>query len=234
MNENEIYSVIEGMLFVSNEPISIKGISEALGMTALEMAPIMERLMQSYIDDDKRGIKIVQTEDKFTIVTKQNIFKYLTKVYQGLEKPRITPSMLETLAIIAYKQPVTRLEVENIRGVNSDHVVGKLLEYELICEVGRAEKIGRPILFGTTDKFLVYFGLRSIDELPKVESGTGKENLEEIIDDKDKQEGQDTSSIKNDEVCENITEDVKVEDELATDENIIKEDVEGTNGEDEE
>lgn len=128
----------------------------------------MDDFIKLYEEDESRGIKVIRFEDKFQLVTKQNIFGYLTKANSELEKPRISPAMLETLAIIAYKQPITKLEIESIRGVSSDYIVNKLVEYELICEVGRAEKIGRPILFGTSDKFLMYFGLQTLEELPTV------------------------------------------------------------------
>lgn len=128
----------------------------------------MDDLIKMYEEDETRGIKIIKFDNKFQLVTKQNIFGYLTKANAELEKPRISASMLETLAIIAYKQPITKLEIENIRGVKSDYIVNKLLEYELICEVGRADKIGRPILFGTSDKFLMYFGLQNLEDLPEV------------------------------------------------------------------
>lgn len=180
MNEQEISRIIEGILFVSNEPVHIKGIASAIDMTVVETNSIMETLIKKYEEDETRGIKIVRVDDKFQLVTKQNIFGYLTKVNTSLEKPKISPAMLETLAIIAYKQPITKLEIENIRGVKSDHVVNKLVEYDLVCEVGRAEKIGRPILLGTTDKFLIYFGLRTLEELPKV--AETKEVTSENID----------------------------------------------------
>ena len=180
MNEQEISRIIEGILFVSNEPVHIKGIASAIDMTVVETNSIMETLIKKYEEDETRGIKIVRVDDKFQLVTKQNIFGYLTKVNTSLEKPKISPAMLETLAIIAYKQPITKLEIENVRGVKSDHVVNKLVEYDLVCEVGRAEKIGRPILLGTTDKFLIYFGLRTLEELPKV--AETKEITSENID----------------------------------------------------
>lgn len=168
MSNEEMYRIIEGMLFVSNDPVNIKGIATALEKTVDEAKQIMDDLIKMYEEDETRGIKIIKFDNKFQLVTKQNIFGYLTKANAELEKPRISASMLETLAIIAYKQPITKLEIENIRGVKSDYIVNKLLEYELICEVGRADKIGRPILFGTSDKFLMYFGLQNLEDLPEV------------------------------------------------------------------
>lgn len=181
LTDEEAFGIIEGLIFVSNEPIELKNIASGLGVSEEKADELLVKMAERYQNDSSRGIALVKTEGKYTFVTKKNIFKYLVKAYQGLEKPRITPSMLETLSIIAYKQPVTKLEIESIRGVNSDHVVSKLVEYELVTEVGRAEKIGRPILFGTTDKFLVCFGLKSIEDLPKLvsnEEGKEETNIE--------------------------------------------------------
>lgn len=180
MNKEEMFRVIEGILFVSNEPVPVKGIAAAIETNFDEAAIIMEELIEKYNEDETRGIKIIKADGKYQLVTKQNIFKYLQKANTELEKPRITPAMLETLAIVAYKQPITRLEIESIRGVNSDHVVSKLVEYDLVCEVGRAEKIGHPILFGTTDKFLMYFGMSALNDLPEVEAS--KEITNDNID----------------------------------------------------
>ncbi|MCQ2748991.1 MAG: SMC-Scp complex subunit ScpB [Clostridia bacterium] len=180
MNKEEMFRVIEGILFVSNEPVPVKGIAAAIETSFDDAAIIMEELIEKYNEDETRGIKIIKADGKYQLVTKQNIFKYLQKANTELEKPRITPAMLETLAIVAYKQPITRLEIESIRGVNSDHVVSKLVEYDLVCEVGRAEKIGHPILFGTTDKFLMYFGMSALNDLPEVEAS--KEITNDNID----------------------------------------------------
>ncbi|MCQ2978394.1 MAG: SMC-Scp complex subunit ScpB [Clostridia bacterium] len=169
MTIEETYRIIEGMLFVSNDPVPVKGIATALEKSINDTNVIMDELIKKYEEDETRGIKIVRFDNKFQLVTKQNIFGYLTKANAELEKPRISPAMLETLAIIAYKQPITKLEIESIRGVKTDYIVNKLVEYELVCEVGRADKIGRPILFGTTDKFLIYFGLTNLQDLPTVE-----------------------------------------------------------------
>ncbi len=182
MNEKELESIIEGILFVSNEPIDIKSLAEALNRTIVETNTIMQEMMKRYLEDENRGIKVVQVEDKYNLVTKESIFEYITKVHSHISKAKITPSMLETLAIIAYKQPITKPEIEKIRGVKSDHLVNKLIEYELIRELGRSQKIGKPILFGTTDKFLMYFGIETLDELPnlKEEEKNDGEHSEQV------------------------------------------------------
>jgi len=168
MCEEEIYSIIEGILFASDESVSVKQIAKVVEMSESTVLNYIKNLIKIYNEDLKRGIKIIKVDNKYQLVTKQSIFKYLNKLKAGLEKPKLTPAMLETLAIIAYKQPATKLEIESIRGIKSYYMINKLMEYELICEVGRAEKIGRPILFGTTDKFLMHFGISQINELPKI------------------------------------------------------------------
>ena len=159
-----IHNIIEAVLFVSGESVSIGNISQVINQNLVETKKIME----NYNNED-RGLQIIQINDNFQLVTRPAYFENIAKMYHKIEKPKITPALIETLAIIAYKQPITKGEIESIRGVKSDNVINKLIEYNLIVEVGRLEKIGRPLLFGTTDNFLRYFGFKSIDELPKVE-----------------------------------------------------------------
>ena len=163
-----IHNIIEAVLFVSGESVNISSISQAINQDLVETKRIMLNLMENYNNED-RGLQIIQINDDFQLVTRPAYFENIAKMYHKIEKPKITPALIETLAIIAYKQPITKGEIESIRGVKSDNVINKLIEYNLIVEVGRLEKIGRPLLFGTTDNFLRYFGFKSIDELPKVE-----------------------------------------------------------------
>ena len=130
MSNEEMYRIIEGMLFVSNDPVNIKGIATALEKTVDEAKQIMDDLIKMYEEDETRGIKIIKFDNKFQLVTKQNIFGYLTKANAELEKPRITGSMLETLAIIAYKQPITKMEIE-ILGENQDENLDENLKEKL-------------------------------------------------------------------------------------------------------
>ena len=120
-------------------------------------------------EESKRGIKIIELNGAYQLCTKKDLYEYLIKVASAPKKRVITDVMLETLSIIAYKQPVTKSEIENIRGVKSDHAVNKLIEYDLVCEVGRLDAPGRPILFGTTEEFLRYFGINSIENLPDID-----------------------------------------------------------------
>ena len=122
-------------------------------------------MMDKYQAED-RGIQIVELEDSFQLCTKKQNYDYLIRVAKQPRRYVLTDVLLETLSIIAYKQPVTKLEVEKIRGVKSDHAVNKLVEYNLACEVGRLDAPGKPILFGTTEEFLRRFSIQSVDDLP--------------------------------------------------------------------
>ena len=126
---------------------------------------IIHQMMDKYVSED-RGIRILELEDSFQLCTKKEMYEYLIRVAKQPKKYVLTDVLLETLSIIAYKQPVTKLEVEKIRGVKSDHAVNKLVEYNLVCEVGRMDAPGRPLLFGTTEEFLRRFSIQSVDELP--------------------------------------------------------------------
>ena len=110
----------------------------------------------------------MELEDSYQMCTKKEMYEYLIQIAKQPRRYHLTDVVLETLSIIAYKQPVTRLEIEKIRGVKSDHAVNKLIEYDLIAEVGRLDAPGRPILFGTTEEFLRRFSVQSVDELPKI------------------------------------------------------------------
>ena len=126
---------------------------------------IVHQMMDKYQAED-RGIQIVELEDSFQLCTKKQNYDYLIRIAKQPRRYVLTDVLLETLSIIAYKQPVTKLEVEKIRGVKSDHAVNKLVEYNLACEVGRLDAPGKPILFGTTEEFLRRFSIQSVDDLP--------------------------------------------------------------------
>ena len=111
-------------------------------------------------------MRILELENSFQMCTKKEMYEYLIRIAKQPKKYVLTDVLLETLSIIAYKQPVTKLEVEKIRGVKSDHAVNKLVEYNLVCETGRMDAPGRPLLFGTTEEFLRRFGIQSVEELP--------------------------------------------------------------------
>lgn len=124
--------------------------------------------MMDRYEEEQRGIKILELEDSFQLCTKTEMYEYLIKVASQPKKHILTDVILETLSIIAYKQPVTKAEIEKIRGVKCDHAVNKLVEYDLVAEVGRLDAPGRPMLFGTTEEFLRQFGVTSIEDLPQL------------------------------------------------------------------
>ena len=169
MSEDNIKAVIEALLFASDKPLTleqIKNVLEDLGTDDIRAA--LEELRSEY-EKDNRGIHIAEIAGGFQIVTAPNFAPFLKKLYKGRLVERLSRPALETLAIIAYKQPITRLQIESIRDVNVDGVIKNLLDKDLIRIWGRKKAPGRPHLFGTTRRFLEYFGLKSLDELPKVE-----------------------------------------------------------------
>lgn len=157
-------SIIEGILFAIGEPVEIEKLALAIDKDIKSAKYILDDVMNEY-NSRETGLKIIKIDDAYQLTTKPDIFSYIIKVVKQPKKFQLTQAVLETLAIIAYKQPITKLEIEKIRGVNSDYSVNKLLEYELVEELGRSEAIGRPILFGTTKSFLRIFGISDIEEL---------------------------------------------------------------------
>jgi segregation and condensation protein B len=122
--------------------------------------------MQQHYEDASIGVRIIELDGAYQMCTKPEMYEYLIRIAKQPKKRVLTDVLLETLSIIAYKQPVTRAEIEKIRGVSSDHAVNKLVEYGLVRELGRLDAPGRPLLFGTTEEFLRSFGVQSVDELP--------------------------------------------------------------------
>ena len=125
----------------------------------------MHQMMDHY-NEEQRGMKIIELENAFQLCTRPEMYEYLIRVAKQPKKHVLTDVLLETLSIIAYKQPITKAEIEKIRGVKSDHAVNKLVEYNLVMELGRLDAPGKPILFGTTEEFLRNFGVQSIEDLP--------------------------------------------------------------------
>ena len=170
-------AIIEGLLFLSGEDgLTIEDISNIVEKDITEVKEVIKDLFNDYTSDE-RGIQLEYLGDHFKLTTKKEHKEYYKKLATVEENSILSGSSLETLAIIAYNAPITRVDIDNIRGVNSSYVVRKLLLKGLIEEVGRSESPGRPRLYNVTPRFLDYFGLGSIDELPKIEE------KEEIIDD---------------------------------------------------
>lgn len=157
--------VIEAVLFTMGESVELSKIAAAVGHDADTTRKLIHKMMDKYETED-RGVHIIELEDAFQMCTKKEMYEYLIRVARQPKKYVLTDVLLETLSIIAYKQPVTKLEVEKIRGVKSDHAVNRLIEYNLVYEVGRLDAPGRPALFATTEEFLRRFGVGSTKELP--------------------------------------------------------------------
>lgn len=175
MDLKKIEAVIEAILFTMGNSVELSSIAKAVEHDEETTEKIIHNMMDRYREED-RGIQIIELDGCFQMCTKKEMYEYLIRVACTPKKHMMTDVLLETLAIVAYKQPVTRQEIEKIRGVSSDHAVNKLVEYNLIAEVGRLDAPGRPILFGTTEEFLRNFGVKSLDDMPVV----NPEQLEEL------------------------------------------------------
>lgn len=184
--DNIYSSIIESLIFSSDEPLkteeiirAIKGIDgDEIAITADDIEETVSNINQQ-LEEAQRPFKIMKIAGGFSFSTKQEFSKYLGYLSNEKSKRRLSQSALETLAIIAYKQPITKPEIEMIRGVNADYIMNTLLEKSLISISGRAETVGRPLLYGTTDEFLKYFGLNKLTDLPK------PREIEEIMQDED-------------------------------------------------
>lgn len=165
MNEEKIMAVIEAVLFAMGDSVELSKLQHVLEIPEEEIRGMIQLMNETYKRQD-RGIYIMELENAVQLCTKPELYEYLIRVAKAPRKYVLSDTLLETLSIIAYKQPVTKLEVEKIRGVSSDHAVNKLLEFHLIQELGRLDAPGRPLLFGTTEEFLRTFGVKSLGDLP--------------------------------------------------------------------
>lgn len=164
----ELEMVIEAALFVAGEPVSLERLSIATAQDIKTARSLVENLAYKY-EVEKRGLVIIEVNDSFQMCTNPKYFENIKTMYKKPTRKTLTQTLMETLAIIAYKQPVTKSQIEEIRGVSCEHSVNKLIDYELVCEKGRLQTPGKPIVFGTTDVFLKFFGFPSINHLPTVE-----------------------------------------------------------------
>lgn len=160
-----IEAAIEAVLFTMGDSVETEKIAIAIDQDVDTTRKIIRNMMDRYESED-RGIKIIELEDSFQLCTKAEFYENLIKVAKQPRRYQLTDTLLETLSIIAYKQPITKMEIEKIRGVSSDHAVNRLVEYNLVYEVGRLDAPGRPMLFGTTEDFLRVFGVQSVEDLP--------------------------------------------------------------------
>jgi segregation and condensation protein B len=171
-------SIIESLLFASGDPLKEKEIAAIIECDIETTKNLLEALKESY-STDERGIMLIALNDEYQLVTKAKNTIYVQKLLKINTRQSLSQAALETLAIIAYKQPITRLSIDEIRGVKSDRAVLTLVEKGLIKEVGRLDVAGRPILFSTTDKFLLHFGLENLEQMPSLDDIVNLENLQE-------------------------------------------------------
>ena len=171
----QMEGIIEAILFTMGDSVEIGKIARALEQDEETTRKVIHKMMDKYVAED-RGVRIIELDGAYQMCTKTEMYEYLIRVASQPKKHVLTDVLLETLSIIAYKQPVTKQEIEAIRGVKCDHPINKLLEYRLIKEAGRLDAIGRPILFRTTEEFLRCFGVKSTDDLPVV----GEEQVEDF------------------------------------------------------
>lgn len=180
MGNAQIYkSALESMLYVWGEPLSIKAAADVLGIEYEQVKELLNELKDEY-ENDGRGIRIRQINRSFQMVTAAENAIFINRLCTPVKSSKLSQAALEVLAIIAYKQPVTKAEIEAIRGVRADRVVEGLMKRNLVAEKGRSEGIGRPIIYGTTDVFLKQFGFASISELPPFQDLEGVLSDEEI------------------------------------------------------
>ena len=156
---------LEAILFTMGEAVEAARMAAAVGQEETVVRQTLHEMMEEY-QKTGRGIRIIELEGSFQMCTAAEMYETLVKIAHVPKKHVLTDVLLETLSIIAYKQPITRQEIEAIRGVKCDHAVNKLVEYDLVCEVGRLDAPGRPIVFGTTEEFLRSFGVESLEDLP--------------------------------------------------------------------
>lgn len=161
-------AAVEAILFAMGESVEKEALARAIGQDVPTTQKIVRYLMDRY-QGEEYGLEIIELEDAYQMCTKKQCYGYLINIAAQPKKAALTDVMMETLSIIAYKQPVTKAEIEKIRGVNCDHTVNRLVEYGLVREVGRLEAPGRPILLGTTEEFLRSFGVEGLDGLPTMD-----------------------------------------------------------------
>ena len=177
-SKKTIKSAFESLMFVWGEPLDVKTVAELFNISNKEAYDYCAELKEEY-DREGRGIRIREINKNFQLVTSSENVEYIERLCTPVREKRLSQQALEVLAIVAYRQPVTKGEIEAIRGIRCDRVLEGLMKRDLVQEAGRSSAIGRPILYGTTDAFLKHFGFQNLKELPDIEDIAGVMNLEE-------------------------------------------------------
>ena len=186
-------AIIEAILFACGREVEIKELMSALEMSSEEILRIIEDMKQDYAKS-QRGIEIIRVNDAVQLTTKRDYYEYIYPIFDKRSKPNLSNAALETLSIIAYNPKITRAEIEAIRGVNSDGTMYKLLEYNLIESVGKADAPGKPTMYSVTNEFMKMFGISSLDELPELPRYKLDENRQIVIDDIIKENNEETEN----------------------------------------
>lgn len=219
--KSDIKSAIESMLFVSGEPLALRELSNNLELKEKNVEEILSEMANEY-EDKSRGIRLISINGAYQLVTKSENSDFVQKLLKKNKKHSLSQASIESLAIIAYKQPITRIDIDEIRGVKSESAIARLIERGLIKDIGRLEVPGRPILYGTTDEFLRQFGLKTIKELPSLDLYSDEETqssidllnkaIEDMEPEVDDFENNDNENNIEEEVAEEMNEDAIDED----------------------
>ena len=171
MRRDEIKSIIEAIMFAYSDPISIKELNNAINeeLSSKEIEIMLNNLIEEY-KENNRGIQIIKLQDKYQMCTNKEYSSFVKNILEPKKKKTLSQATLEALTIIAYKPPITKVELEEIRGVKSDKVIQTLLENDLIYEAGRLDKIGKPIIYKTTNEFLRLLNIEKLEDLPPIEN----------------------------------------------------------------
>lgn len=178
MERSEHLGIIEAILFVAGEPVAVEDLQQTLEVSAADI----DDLLSSYgntLDFERRGIRLLRFGAHVQLATRTDYAPYVERLLQPVQKRTLTQAAMETLAVVAYKQPVTRAEIEALRGVKCDYSIQSLVQKSLIHDVGRKEALGRPLLYGTTDAFLRHFGITTLEDLPTINFDLPLEALED-------------------------------------------------------
>lgn len=178
MRREDIKNIIEAIMFAYSEPITIKELNDSINeeLSPKEIELMLNTLIKEYKEND-RGIQIIKLEDKYQMCTNKNYSDFVKNILEPKKKKTLSQATLETLTIIAYKQPITKVEVEEIRSVKCDRAIQTLLESELIYEAGRLDKIGKPIVYKTTSEFLRLLNIEKLEDLPSIEKYEEQNNI---------------------------------------------------------
>ncbi|MEW6743684.1 MAG: SMC-Scp complex subunit ScpB [Planctomycetota bacterium] len=172
--EDDLLAVVEALLFASGEVVTLERLAQGIPRVDRKRIRAAVQALAEKYRTEERAFAIVEIAEGYRLMTRPEFYPYLARMFRGREMERLSPAALETLAIVAYRQPVTRGDIESIRGVQSDAVLKALIDRKLIRVCGRAEVIGRPRLYGTTRRFLDLFGLAGLEDLPQVEGREGE------------------------------------------------------------